>query len=517
MKTGFNVHHVFFYSMGMVLFFFSKPSFPQKTDTGIFHTNTDVGEVNIHGDARYDSRTGEYQLTGSGHNIWFQDDAFHFLCKRMKGDFILYARGRFTGEGGHPHRKLGWMIRSGLDGNSAHVSAVLHGDGLTAMQYRKEKGDETGEIRSSVTHADVIQLERKGDTFTMRVARFGQPFETMELNGPDIGKEVNVGLFVCSHDAEATETGIFGDVRITIPAPDDLVPYRDFLGSNLEILDVHTGKREIVYTDPGSIQAPNWTPDGRTLIYNRDGLIYTFDLKKRKPKVLNTGKVRQNNNDHVLSFDGKMLGLSSHDAERGGSVVYMVPVKGGTPRLITPVGPSYLHGWSPDGKYLVYTGLRNGEYDIYRIPAEEGEEVRLTTAPGLDDGSEYTPDGKWIYFNSARTGNMKIWRMKPDGSDQEPVTDDAFHDWFPHISPDGNWIVFLSYLKEQAGAEDHPFYKHVYLRMMPVSGGEPRVIAYLYGGQGTINTPSWSPDSKKAAFVSNTLNPLPVARPDRKK
>jgi TolB protein len=200
-----------------------------------------------------------------------------------------------------------------------------------------------------------------------------------------------------------------------------------------------------------------------------------------------------------------MLGLSSGVKELGGSIIYTVPVTGGSPKQITPKGPSYLHGWSPDKKSLVFTGSRNNEYDIYRVPAAGGDEVRLTDAKGLDDGPEYTPDGKYIYFNSSRTGTMQIWRMKADGSQQEAITNGEFHDWFPHISPDGKWILFLSFLKEEVKPDDHPFYKHVYLRILPISGeGQPKVIAYIYGGQGTINTPSWSPDSKRVAFISNT-------------
>ncbi|RYY09405.1 MAG: biopolymer transporter TolR, partial [Cytophagaceae bacterium] len=135
-----------------------------------------------------------------------------------------------------------------------------------------------------------------------------------------------------------------------------------------------------------------------------------------------------------------------------------------------------------------------------------GREVRLTTAPGLDDGPEYSPDGQYIYFNSVRTGTMQIWRMRPDGSEQQPLTSGEFNDWFPHVSPDGKWLVFLSFLKDEVAAGDHPFYKHVYLRLMPVGGGPARVIAYVYGGQGTINTPSWSPDSKRVAFISNSAD-----------
>ncbi|GIV60373.1 MAG: hypothetical protein KatS3mg043_1462 [Rhodothermaceae bacterium] len=220
--------------------------------------------------------------------------------------------------------------------------------------------------------------------------------------------------------------------------------------------------------------------------------------------MIDTGFATANNNDHVLSFDGRMLGISHHsDAHDGQSIVYTVPVEGGTPVQVTPTGPSYLHGWSPDGRYLVYTALRGGDYDVYRIPAGGGEEVRLTDTPGLDDGPEYSPDGQYIYFNSVRSGTMQLWRMRPDGSRPEQLTDDGFNNWFPHVSPDGRWVVFLSYGPEVA-PDDHPFYKEVYLRMIPAGGGVPRVVAYVYGGQGTINVPSWSPDSRKVAFVSNT-------------
>jgi Tol biopolymer transport system component len=199
-----------------------------------------------------------------------------------------------------------------------------------------------------------------------------------------------------------------------------------------------------------------------------------------------------------------MIGISNHSKEdQNKSIIYTLPVQGGTPKRVTSKGPSYLHGWSPDGKFLVYTGERDGEFDIYKVSTEGGEETRLTTAKGLDDGPEYSPDGKYIYFNSARGGIMQIWRMKPDGSDQQQITSDEYNNWFPHISPDGKRIVFLSFSRDVAPS-DHPFYKQVYIRLMPAAGGSPRVIAYVYGGQGTINVPSWSPDSRKVAFVSNT-------------
>jgi Tol biopolymer transport system component len=478
--------------------------YSQQNKVGIFDGHTDVGKVLKPGSASYNAKTRQYEVSGAGYNIWFDHDEFHFLWKRMRGDFIVYTRAAFVGKGVDAHRKVGWMARTSLEGNAAHINAVVHGDGLTSLQFRKTAGATTEEVRSKLTGADVIQLERRGNTYTMRVAKFGEPFVTEEVSDLDLGEEIYVGLFVGSHNKDVVEKGTFRDVRITVPARENLVQYREYIGSNLEILDVATGNREIIYTSPKSLQAPNWTTDGKNLIYNSEGLIYAFNLASRQPKVLNTGNVKNNNNDHVLSFDGKMLGLSSGVKELGGSIIYTVPVTGGTPKQITPRGPSYLHSWSPDGRNLVFTGQRNDEFDIYTVPAAGGPEVRLTTAKGLDDGAEYTPDGKYIYFNSSRTGTMQIWRMKADGSEQEAVTTGDFHDWFPHISPDGKSIVFVSFLKEEVKPDDHPFYKHVYLRMLPINGGIPKVIAYIYGGQGTINTPSWSPDSKKVAFVSNS-------------
>jgi TolB protein len=476
----------------------------QRQSVGAFDDQADVGKVLHKGSAVYDAAKDEYAVAGSGTNMWLGEDEFHFMWKRMKGDFILTARAQFVGRGVDPHRKTGWQVRSSLDTNSPHASAVVHGDGLASLQFRRSKGADTEELKSQVKAPDVFQLERRGDKYLMSVARFGEPFVTEQVTGLALGNEVYVGLFVCSHNKDVIERAVFRDVRVTVPAAENFVPYRDYIGSNVEILDLESGRRKIVYTSPDSLQAPNWTPDGKALIYNSNGRLYRFDLARKTPAHINTDFAVNNNNDHVLSFDGRLMGISHHSKEdENKSIIYVLPAKGGRPRRVTAHGPSYLHGWSPDGKFLVYTGERNGAFDIYKINAQGGDETRLTTAEGLDDGPEYTPDGQYIYFNSTRTGTMQIWRMKPDGSGQEQVTEDEYNNWFPHISPDGKWIAFLSFEKE-INPNDHPFYKHVYLRLMPASGGKPRVIAYVYGGQGTINVPSWSPDGKRVAFVSNT-------------
>ena len=476
-----------------------------KHAPGQFENQTEIGSVNLPGSCLYDTEQQAYRVTGAGDNIWGNQDAFHFVWRRMSGNFIVTMRAAFIGAGIHPHRKLGWMARASLEPGSPHASSVIHGNGLLALQFRRTQGGPTEEARADLSRADVIQLERKGDMYCMSVTRYGEPFGAVQVSGIDLGEDVYVGLFVCSAEEDVIEQATFQDVRIVVPVKEDFERGRDPFASHLELLDVENGHRQIIYSADNIFEAPNWTSDGKGLIFNRDGRLYRFDLATGTTSLIDTGEVVRNNNDHVLSFDGSRLAISNHDEEDDISRVYTVPVNGGRPKLITPLGPSYLHGWSPDGKFLVYTGLRNGDYDVYRIPSQGGPETQLTTAIGLDDGPEYTPDGEYIYFNSVRSGSMQLWRMHPDGSGQEQMTDDEYNNWFPHISPDGQWIAFVTYLVNETQPGDHPPAKRVYLRLMPLEGGTPKVLAYLYGGQGTMNVPSWSPDGNQLAFVSNTV------------
>ena len=274
--------------------------------------------------------------------------------------------------------------------------------------------------------------------------------------------------------------------------------------SVLELYDFITNKHSVLKVFDEHIEAPNWHPNGRELLYNSKGLIYRYDLASGVSSLIDTGECVACNNDHVLSVDGSLLAISSGTATDYASRIWTLPSTGGKPKLITQQAPSYLHGISPDSSTLAYCAERNGEYDVYTIELMDGaKEKRLTDAPGLNDGPEYSPDGQHIWFNSVRTGLMQVWRMKADGSEQTQMTFDLdLNSWFPHVSPDGQTVVFIAYKKGDVAPGDHPANKNVEIRVMAASGGPAKTLFPLFGGQGSLNVNSWSPDSAKFAFVS---------------
>jgi TolB protein len=492
-------------SLVAILFIQSNMLVAQMNPIGLFDHHEDVGNPKLKGNAVYNKEDQTYLLSGAGKNIWTNLDQFQYVWKKIKGDFIISATVKFIGNGVAGHRKIGIMARDKLTTDSRYIDAAVHGGMplLTSLQYRLADGDTTSQLIISSIHPTDIEFERSGNTFTFSSAVFGENYKSVSKEMP-LNDEAYIGIYICSHVDTVVEQAVFSNVRITIPAAKDFKPYTDYIGSNLETMDVTTGQRKILHSAPNSLQAPNWTPDNKYLLYSSEGFLYKYELAGGAISKINTGPVNDLNNDHVLSFDGKMLGISNHLGNR--STIYILPVTGSdNPTQITAdsLAPSYLHSWSPDKKRLIFTGQRKGIWDIIAIDIATKKETKLTDTPTLDDGSEYSPDGKWIYFNSVRTGTMKIWRMYADGSNQEQVTFDEYNDWFPHFSPDGKWIVYESFPKD-IDPTSHPFYKHIYLRLMPASGGVPKTIAYIYGGQGTINVPSWSPDSKKIAFISNT-------------
>ena len=485
----------------------------QRGPVGIFKNGMDIGNPGIAGSAIYNENEQEYTLNGSGYNIWFNRDEFHYLFNEINGDFILTASFKLSGKGTEPHRKTGWMLRASTDDDSPFISATLHGDGLTVLQWRNYKGasmlSTNNQIPAPGSGYEIIQIERSGKIIFTRAAHPGEALENIGsyemINLPD---KILAGPFICSHNPAVNEEVIVHNLRIDKPAGINYNPGKDgYTISRLETMNVFDLKRKVIFEKQARFEAPNWMPDGAKLLFNMGGLLYKIPVKGGDIVPLRTGFANRINNDHGISFNGKLLAIS-HQREGipgGGSTVYVLPLKGGKPELVTEQSPSYWHGWAPDNNEVIYVAKRDEkpEYNIYRKSIKRGKEIALTSCKSGEhvDGCEYSPDGKYIYYNGSHTGKMHIWRMKADGSGREEITSGEYYDWFPHVSPDGKWIVFLSFPPD-IELNSHPPNKRVMLRLMPADGGEPRVIAYLYGGQGTINVPSWSPDSKQIAFVS---------------
>jgi TolB protein len=275
--------------------------------------------------------------------------------------------------------------------------------------------------------------------------------------------------------------------------------------SILETVDVHAGTRSVLKEFDHVIEAPNWTQDGRYLVYNSRGHMFRYELATGEIREIDTGFAIDCNNDHVLSPDNAQIAVSHFANEDAASRIYILPFNGGSPRLVTEKGPSYLHGWSPDGTRLAYCAERGGQYDIYSISVNGGSETQLTDMPGLDDGPEYSPDGRCIWFNSTRSGLMQVWRMEVDGSNPIQMVKEDANCWFPHVSPGGEWVVYIAYGRNDVDPGHHPANKNVELRLIPANGGESKTIVKLFGGQGTMNVNSWSPDNHTIAFVSYRL------------
>ncbi len=187
---------------------------------GEFRTSKDIGHPKQAGSARFDKQTQTYTLRGGGYNIWFARDEFQYLFKTISGDFTLTADFAFAGAGTDPHRKVGWMVRESLDDDASHLSAVVHGDGLTVLQWRVAKGaamrDPEDEIFSTQKSVKTVQLERRGTTYTMRVAGSGAELQTVgQHEMTNLPGKVMVGLFICSHNPDTVEEATVSNVRLT--------------------------------------------------------------------------------------------------------------------------------------------------------------------------------------------------------------------------------------------------------------------------------------------------------------
>ena len=480
---------------------------------GEFANHADVGEVSTPGSVTL--ADGAYRMTASGANIWGAEDAFHYAWTERSGDLHIAADIAFEGAGVDPHRKAGVMIRQNLTPGSPYVDVMVHGEGLVALQYREAQDGPTRQIVAAMTHPGRVRLEREGDFAYFSAA--GADGELRHAGGSfriALQAPYLVGIALSAHNDAVTETATFADVALTVPqlayVPD--TGYAARVESTLEVIDVPGGNRRVVRHFDDKIEAPNWSRDGGELIYNSGGRIWRIPVEGGEPAPIDTGRHVDNNNDHGLSPDGRQLVISDQIEPDNLSRIHIVTLDGSAPvRAVVDDSQarSYWHGWSPDGATLAYVrvGVSDGSYDIWAKDLAGGAPYPLVAGPGVDDGPEYSPDGRHLYFNSSRSGAMALWRANADGSAPMQLTHDpARRDWFPHLSPDGKWIAYVSFGDDIALGDHPPNRTDVQLRLLPTDGSAPpTILTRLFGGQGTINVPSWSPDGKQVAFVSYRL------------
>jgi Tol biopolymer transport system component len=480
---------------------------------GLFDVQSDIGSVVPPGSASYDPATDSYTIASAGADTWNRVDGFHFLWTKVTGDVALTARISFPPAAyshvSNPNRKGLLMFRQGLDAGSRYADAALHASGFTALQYRREKGANTEDIELNGATPETLRLEKRGDTMTLYIGKPSEPLHQvgasvrLHLDGPFYG-----GLGVTAHDPDTTDKIVFSHVKLEPLAP-LATPMTEI--STLQTIQIDDQARiaRVVLTKQGVFESPNYAPDGKSLVVNENGRFWRIPLSDDgfaagAPVPFDTGREKGCWGEHGFSPDGKSCAISCPAPRAHKPDVFILPADGGQGRRLTHHPISFFHGWSPDGQTIAFTSIRDGHEDIYAIPAAGGAEARLTNV-GVNDSGEYTPDGRTIYFNSDRSGAMQIWRMHPDGGGQEQVTSDDYANWYPHISPDGKKMVFLSYLNGDAGL--HPANKDVALRIMSLADGEIRTLAEFTGGQGTIDSPCWAPDSDHLAFVSNQMLP----------
>ena len=480
---------------------------------GLFDAQSDVGSVTPPGTGAFDAARGVYTLTSAGANAWYREDGFHFVWKKVSGDIALQADVAWPpvtyGHDPVGHRKALLMFRQSLDPGAVYADAAPHGDGTTALQYRRETGANTQDIEINLGAAKTVRLEKRGDTITLLASFHG---EALHRTGASITLHLEgtfyAGIGLTSHDVNTTDVVQFANVKLEAPAP--LGTGKPATWSTLQVVQTEDPFRRamMIRTAPGIFEGPNRSPDGSFLLINSKGRLWKVPLLNPKtpsggePAPFDAGDASGCWGEHGFSPDGKWLAVSCSTPSAKGPDVYLVPAGGGPARRVTHHPVSFFRGWSPDSATVVFASIRGGSTQLYAIPALGGRETLLTST-GNNDGAEYTPDGAWLYFNSDRTGAMQIWRMRSDGSQPEQVTHDAFNDWYPHVAPDGKQIVFLSYAR---GVMGHAMNRDVSLRLLDPATGDVRKLVDLFGGQGSLDSPSWI-DKNHLGFTSYEIWP----------
>ncbi len=485
---------------------------------GLFEGQSDVGSAAPPGTGAYDSRTDVYTLTSAGANTWYRVDAFHYVWKRVTGDFALTAQIAFPphryAHEPNPHRKGILMFRESLDPGSTYAAVAEHGSGMTALQYRDERGANTQDIELNIEAPQTVRIERRGATFTMLLSMKGEPLHPVGASiALHLSDPLYVGLGALSHDGATTDEVEFSRVTLRPLAPVSgavrRVPY-----STLQTIQTEDEFRRamLVRAVPAYVQSPNWAPDGRSLYVQEAGHIeripYLTPPAGGPPQVIETGSLVDCSGNFGLSPDGKSLAVSCAEREHGPHQVYLLAARGhGAIRQVTTgTASSFFHAWSPDSRRIAFTRGSAGRADIFTIAARGGAEVRLTRDT-VNDAPDYSPDGKFIYFDSSRSGSTQIWRMAPDGSGAEQLTDDAHCNSSPHMSPDGKTVAFL---RQPPGCslDMGP----ASIELLSTGDGLIRELVSFQGNRGSLSMYGWG-DADHLAFVSYRMLPAPDARP----
>jgi TolB protein len=477
-----------------------------SAELGEFAAQSDVGFVTAAGNARYSAGSDTYTLTGAGANTWYHVDDFHYLWKKMSGDVALTAEIRFPPVAYHhqpdPHRKGILMFRQTLDSGGIYAAAALHGSGMTALQYRRERGANSEDIELNIDTPQIVRIEKRGDAFTLYLSMKGEPLHpvgasiTLHLKTP-----FYVGLGVVSHDVDTVDKVEFRRVRLQALAPlTKGAPQVRY--STLRTIQTEDQYRRAVVIRTGTalMQSANWLPHNPNISVYEGGhmlaIPYLEPAAGGEARIINTGSLVDCSGNYGLSPDGRWLAVSCEQAHGAAHQVYVLPAGGtGTARQVTHGAQSFFHAWSPDSKTMAFTRGGASKADIFTVPAAGGE-VRQLTHDTINDGPDYSPDGKFIYFDSSRSGQLQIWRMRTDGGAAEQITADDCRNSSPHLSPDGK---SLAYLAQAPGAGDAIGAAAV--KIVTLSDGLIRTLTQLQGNRDSFSMYGWG-DNHHVAFVS---------------
>ena len=271
------------------------------------------------------------------------------------------------------------------------------------------------------------------------------------------------------------------------------------------VVDVAQGRSQRVFaTHDLLLEAPNWLAAADALLLNGNGRLSRISLSDAQLHPVPIAGIPPINNDHVLDPDGRHVYLSADDGH-----LYRAPLAGGTAIRISDADDlmHFLHGVDPAGTRLAFVGVPRRQAPgaaqalIHTMSSAGGDYRRLAHRHGAADGCEYSPDGRWLYFNvDAFDGRMQLARMRPDASELAQLTFDNCANWFPHLSPDGTRLVYLAF---PPGTQGHPSDVWVEIKLIDLPEWRPgKTLARVFGGQGTMNVNSWSPDGERFAYVA---------------